>query len=142
MSRDKGEGFAADVWLENDGAPALQAVAASRAGLEFDGRTIRGRVGDFTVLNVRGKTARAALVGCAGADLVVFDTVVDEDARPCLTLDPVTLSATGSVAGWAEGRALRLVTAREVSGQRRWTPRPRRDAPDAATPPVLLAKVQ
>lgn len=96
LSKPRGDGFSARVWLENDGAPASQEVAAERSGVTHDGRRSWVRFGDMAVLQVRGQRALDELQGCGGAHLLIL-TVRDEIDRPCLVLDPRTLRSTGTV---------------------------------------------
>lgn len=120
LSKPKGDGFAARVWLENDGAPVAQSVAAGRGAFELTKQTARTQAAGHTVLQVRGKRATAKLGdGCDGADLLVL-TVPDEIDRPCAVLDLTRLSQTGAVAIMADGDVL---TAEDLRGQRVWTTR-------------------
>lgn len=119
LSRPTGDGFAATAWLENDGAPVAQETAAARPGIEASGREWRVRLGEETILLVRGKTALEALVGCGGADLLITDQR-DAGDRPCDTYDAARLRETGALAVQNTGSGLEIVTAREVVGDRLW----------------------
>jgi len=121
LSQAKGNGFAADIWLENDGNPVAQDVAAARGGYSQSGREIRVSLGAWTILQVSGKTALAALSGCGGADVLIV-TVADEAERPCQVFDIAALRQTGSLAlDIAENGDLRITTASDVAGDRPWT---------------------
>lgn len=121
LSREKGEGFAADSWLENDGGPVPQATAAARDGFVREGKSVRVDVGGVAVLLVTGKTSLAALDGCAGADVLVTDQrdLLARD-RPCAVYDAVRLRETGALAYWTEDGVARLRTAHDVTGDRLW----------------------
>ncbi len=136
LSHPRGEGFAARVWLENDGAPVSQETAAARGVFDGADRVLRADLGAGAALvQVRGTRARDGLDGCGGAILVVLDTE-DRSDRPCLVLDEVRLRETGAVAGYGDGAGgLRLVSAREITGDRLWT---RRGSPAPA--PLILAR--
>ena len=135
LSKDRGSGFVAGIWLENDGAPVAQEVAAKRAGLTREGRQVTAMLGPYAVLHANGKTALAELVGCGGADVLVSNQV-NAGARPCLVLDLSVLRRTGSVALSLDPQgALVLRTAREVTGLRPWN---RQGAPDPGAPPLAL----
>ena len=135
LSKDRGSGFVAGIWLENDGAPVAQEVAAKRAGLTREGRQVTAMLGPYAVLHANGKTALAELVGCGGADVLVSNQV-DAGARPCLVLDLSVLRRTGSVALSLDPQgALVLRTAREVTGLRPWN---RQGAPERGAPPLAL----
>ncbi len=127
LSSARGDGFAADSWLENDGAPVAQAEAAERAAFETEGRTLRFEAGGLDVLQVRGKTALAELQGCGGADLLITN-VVDEAERPCDTYDLMRLRETGALALLVAADKAEIVTARQITGDRLWnTPALSRD---------------
>ncbi len=119
LSRPTGDGFAATAWLENDGAPVAQEVAAARPGIEASGREWRVRLGAGTVLLVRGKTALEALVGCGGAEVLITDQRLAGD-RPCITYDANRLRATGALSIREGAEGLEIATAHEVVGERLW----------------------
>jgi competence protein ComEC len=137
VSKERGEGFAAESWLENDGAPVDQRVAYAREGLVEDGRTVRTQVAGTRILAVRGSTAMAAIDGCGGADLLITNQEYPALAG-CDVFDIRRLRETGAVAAWIEDGKLRLVTVRDHTGERLWnTQRVRRRADAMAT---LLAR--
>ncbi|KQI68598.1 competence protein [Loktanella sp. 3ANDIMAR09] len=139
LSRPTGNGFVATIWLENDGAPADQAVAAARAGFLTQGAVVSATIGPLHIVQVRGKTELARLKGCGGADVLVL-TVPDAVTRPCLVLDPVTLRAAGAVAiDIMDPDGFTVTTVQMRTGQRPWTPTApqRRDPVD-----VQIARVQ
>lgn len=114
LSREKGAGFVARNWLENDGDGVAQDVAA--------GRWSAGDIGAFTLIHVSGKRAVAGFTGCHRGDIVVMNAQMEGPVPPdCLILDPRTLRATGAVALVGAGNAARLVSARDVGGDRMWS---------------------
>lgn len=122
LSRPRGDGFTADVWLENDGRLVSQDEAAQAAAGYWEGRVARFEIDGTTILQVRGKTAFAALEGCGGAEILVTNEISDRP-RPCRHFDPARLRETGAVALYRDGEGqLTLRTARELSGARLWHP--------------------
>ncbi|WP_354667492.1 ComEC/Rec2 family competence protein [Octadecabacter sp. B2R22] len=119
VSKERGESFAASVWLENDGAPVEQWVAYNRAGLDEQGRAVWTVIGDTRLVNLRGATALAALQGCGGADILITNQEAPARAG-CETYDITRLRETGSLAGWMVDGSLKLVSARDLSGERLW----------------------
>lgn len=120
LSRAKGSGFVAGVWLENDGAPVAQDMAAARDGLAISGRVVRAELGDWQVIQVSGKTALADLRGCGGADILVSNQI-DAGERPCPTFDLARLRDTGALAFHLDDKAeLVMTTARQITGDRPW----------------------
>jgi competence protein ComEC len=109
LSRAKGSGFVAEVWLENDGQGLTQPEAAALWSEPFvsDGTPIR---------HVTGKR-RVAELECAAGDVVVVNAAAPE-GLPCQTIGPEDLRETGSLAliggEWH--------SAREWQGDRIWTP--------------------
>nr|WP_246003916.1 ComEC/Rec2 family competence protein [Histidinibacterium lentulum] len=118
LSKPRGDGFAAGIWLENDGAPVSQEVAHALGAME------RGRpaaLAGLTVLHVTGQGRLDDLEDCGGADILVTDGAAG--TRPCLVLDAPALRRTGAVAGWlTETGGLRLVSVAETTGTRLWSP--------------------
>ncbi len=120
LSRATGSGFVAGIWLENDGAPVAQTVAAAREGFFVDGRVTRAVLGDWAIIAVSGKTALAGLDGCGGADILISNQI-DEIARPCEVFDLGRLRNTGALAiDLMEGGDLRITTAHQITGNRLW----------------------
>ena len=121
LSRGSGDGFVADVWLENDGAPVPQEIAASRPGILREGRVFRAEIGRWRIVQVAGKTALAEMSGCGGADILISNQW-DIGPRPCLVLDATALRKTGAVAlTLTETGAVQVRLARTQSGERPWT---------------------
>lgn len=121
LSRAKGNGFAAGIWLENDGNPVQQDEAAMRAGAQQIERVTRLKLGTWEILQISGKTALAGLQGCDGAD-VLITTVKNENDRPCRVFDIVALRETGSLAIDLAGNGdLAITTASDVAGRRPWS---------------------
>jgi len=122
LSKPRGDGFAADIWLENGGAPVPQELAAGRDGLRRDGRriTLDMASGQRIVL-VTGKQALAALDGgCGGADVLIANTVDPIPTRPCDRYDAARLWQTGALALFPGAEGVRVITARAMAGRRLW----------------------
>ena len=118
LSKPRGAGFVAGIWLENDGDSVPQAEAAARwpAG---DGPLRRVEVGPRQIVHVPGKRAAGALSGCTGAQVVIAPVPLALEG-PCLVLDPPRLRATGAVAFDADGT---LHAARDPTRRRLWSGR-------------------
>lgn len=122
LSRGKGDGFVAGIWLENDGDSAVQAEAAQR----WRGDPV---VSGQKVHVVRGKTA-ARTANCAPGEFLVSNVKVTRDL-PCRVFDPTILRATGSIAIYETKEGVRVTTARQLAGRRLWNAWtwPAKDAP-------------
>jgi len=120
LSKARGAGFVARNWLEADGDAASQAQAAARAGFAPVEGGVRFTFGGETWLHLTGQRGEAALPGaCRDGVVIVTDRRVRGGAPgDCRLLDPRALSRTGALAFDAAGGR---VTAREVSGHRRWS---------------------
>lgn len=133
LSRPQGGSFVAGIWLENDGAPVAQDVAAARTGLTRDNTGIWAQIGDWQILQVTGKTALAALQGCGGADVLITNQP-DAGARPCLVIDQMFLREHGAIAiDLGPTGALHLTSAAMRAGNRPWNGRR-----GSARPPIVL----
>lgn len=122
LSKPKGDGFSADSWLENDGDPVVQADASKRMIFESRGRIRWFDLGEARVVHATGKVAATeALDLCDTADLLVVNVVLEAQAD-CVLFDLKRLRKEGALA-LSEGAAgLRIVTARDVTGHRLWSP--------------------
>ncbi|KEJ89496.1 ComEC/Rec2 family competence protein [Sulfitobacter donghicola] len=119
LSKERGAGFVARNWLENDGDGAGQYIAATK----WD------KAGQ--VVHLSGKRAVAAFDTCTKGQLVVSSVPIERLGLPCMVYDPDRLKTTGALAISMERDGPKIVqTAREVSGDRLWThwpdPRPLR----------------
>ena len=120
LSKPRGDGFAAESWLENDGDRADQAGAHARADFG-DGPVRIVQVGGMTLLHATGKGASAeALTRCREADLVVVNVAVREP-ESCEVYDARRLAQTGALAIEKGPEGPRVVTARQVTGARLWS---------------------
>lgn len=116
LSKSKGAGFTAGIWLENDGDPANQPEAASR----WPGGATKlqvAEVADTRLIHVIGKRAAEEYNECRPGVITVF-TVPKTLKGGCLVLDPKALRRTGAVLLTEEGK---LITAKDRAGARPWT---------------------
>lgn len=116
LSKEKGAGFVARNWLENDGDGALQPDAAERwqegASAWLDG----------TLSHLSGKRALASFAGCRPGQVVVVNGDIPSAGHAnCLVLDAKTLRKTGAIAILGTGSEARLITARQLGGDRLWS---------------------
>jgi len=115
LSKAKGAGFVAGVWLENDGDGADQVAGAAR----WPGEGRMRILGD--VIHVQGKTGSAAFTGCAAGQIAVF-TEPAPAGLPCLVLGPEALKKTGAVSLSRDGDGGWHVTKAMGSNRRLWEP--------------------
>ncbi|MBB3993808.1 competence protein ComEC [Sulfitobacter undariae] len=115
LSKERGAGFAASNWLENDGEGISQSAAAARWQ------------NDIPVIHLSRKRAVAAFSGCVKGQVVVSSVAFDQGDMPCFLHDPDSLKHTGAVA-YHRGEEGRLVitTARSIAGERLWTQWPKK----------------
>ena len=106
LSKAKGAGFAARIWLENDGIAMSQADAAA-LWPEHSG-----------IRHLSGKRAVQAFDGCKKEDVVVSNQPLP--GKSCLIFDATLLKQTGSVALYRDKNEWRAVTARHRKGVRMW----------------------
>lgn len=120
LSKEKGQGFVALNWLENDGDPADQVRAALRG--EGDKRGLfQQKFGVHTVYHVQGKAGLRGFDGCKVGDIVVFTHQPPVADWPCLILTPKSLRQSGSVSLQLTGKGLKMTTARDKGGLRLWS---------------------
>ncbi|MEL6689863.1 MAG: competence protein, partial [Pseudomonadota bacterium] len=114
LSKERGDGFVALSWLENDADGADQSTAYQRG----DGP--RMVLGEHQFLHLTGKRAREA--SCAGSAILVLN---DEPEAPldCEAITPNSLRETGAIAFTLQDASLQKLTAREVTGRRLWNDR-------------------
>lgn len=120
LSKERGAGFAARNWLENDGDGRDQAAANARWR------------NDGTLIHLSGKRAVAAFTGCTEGQIVVSSVSFTHSDLPCIVHDPESLRYTGALSYrlGPEGMTLHQ-TARARSGERLWTHWPEEKLPPA-----------
>jgi competence protein ComEC len=116
LSKEKGSGFVAGIWLENDGDPAVQLQAAALWPNGGKGRK-SWQLGEDEIVHLIGKRAVGAFDGCTARQIVIASAPVADDAGPCRVFDIDRLRRTGALAVTPKG----IVTARQISGARLWT---------------------
>jgi competence protein ComEC len=116
LSRERGAGFVARVWLENDGQAGGQAVAAALWPEHDQPRVARISVAGAMVTHFQGKRAAAGFRGCGTQEVVVSSADLP-DWPGCEIFDPERLARTGAVAIWPGPSGPRIETA---AGQRLW----------------------
>ncbi|MEP2642119.1 ComEC/Rec2 family competence protein [Roseobacter sp.] len=117
LSKAKGAGFVARNWLENDGDATDQPTAAARWP---DSRNAM-LPGGVVLTHLAGKRAVAGFEGCAADQIVVANHPLPSVTSDCILLDPDRLKYMGSVAILERRGAVRLVSTRDLSGDRLWT---------------------
>ncbi|MEM7088208.1 MAG: ComEC/Rec2 family competence protein [Pseudomonadota bacterium] len=121
LSKDKGSGFVAGVWLENDGDGADQPAAAyrwpDRAGL-----VQRISLNDKELVHITGKRAASDFNECDAHQIIVSPVALNLNGA-CGVFDAPRLLKTGSLA-FANGQ---IISSAEVTGDRLWSPRKEAD---------------
>lgn len=146
LSRPRGDGFVAGVWLENDGDGATQEAAAARAGWRATGAGVSITLEGLRIWHGAGRRALAeAAAACATHDLVILSEPGREadpaihgiapdagptvlmaaraaaGSAPCTLIDADFLAETGALAIHVDGGAITIRTARHRQGDRLWT---------------------
>lgn len=125
LSKAKGAGFVAGIWLENDGDKIAQWEAAARWTQSWQEPAPVMRVAEFgnyggQIFAAPGKNGLRDFDTCQRGDIAVFS----ERAPPglaCRVFDKDTLQQTGAVALYLlGGGGVKTVTARKTAGRRIW----------------------
>ncbi len=122
LSKAKGDGFAADSWLENDGDPVEQAIAHARPAFREEGRQRDIQLGKSVIRHATGKVAAAAALDACDevAHLIVNVPVTAPEG--CRLYDIRRLRETGALAIRSGPEGLAITSARDLSGHRLWSP--------------------
>ncbi len=141
LSRARGDGFVAGLWLENDGDAADQAAAAARAAWQQDGSGQVATLGDWTVWHGVGRRAARDLArACAAHDVIVTPeeegdlmgqaqvpnplprgaAAAQVTAGGCTVIGPGVLARTGAIALILGPQGVTIRTARAEQGTRLW----------------------
>jgi competence protein ComEC len=124
LSRARGDGFVAGVWLENDGDGATQEVAAARDGWWAEGAGMSIAREGLRIWHGAGRRALAeAASACATHDLVILSEPA-EDADPPMQGETPAIGHRSPLAARAQCRR----TGRRLHDHRRRGPVPDRRA--------------
>lgn len=120
LSKPRGDGFSADIWLENDGDPVDQAKAAERVGLGGAVGAREFRVGQARGVHLTGRGGRERLAeACRSAEIVVLSVEADAP-EGCRLYDSARLRDTGALALWPGAEGIRVVSSADRAGRRIW----------------------
>lgn len=133
LSKPKGDGFVARVWLENDGDDTTQQLASGRPG-PWTGLT--AQIGGTTLVHATGRALKTLPTTCALDEVwIVPKALSPKPSGPCQVFDAEVLRHSGAVAVYVEADKLRFVSARDKAGTRLWnTPALRRAVLEPSQP--------
>lgn len=115
LSKPRGGGFVAGIWLENDGEATSQPEAHSRWHDDL--------LVPLGVTLVAGGEAARRPQNCGAAQLLVFTAEPEAAVRgDCRIVTPRTLRSSGSIALVQRAGKLHLRSAADVTGRRLWSP--------------------
>ncbi|NVO55384.1 ComEC family competence protein [Rhodobacteraceae bacterium B1Z28] len=117
LSKKKGSGFVATVWLENDGDGVDQTQAALRWPQDT-GVVQRFSLNDKELIHLTGKRAARVFDECYENQIIVSAVAVDLKGK-CGVFDPDRLLETGSLS-FSDGQ---MTTSAEMTGYRLWSPK-------------------
>jgi competence protein ComEC len=132
LSKPKGAGFVAQSWLEDDGDLGDQIGAFERPGFIGQKSALQAKLDGVPVFHFTGKAAAAAAqFACKDGAWVILssDWAGPETGRTCRIIDAKALAATGALAIYRGKTGLRIIAARDVSGQRLWNSPARKRKP-------------
>ncbi len=114
LNQERGAGFVALNWLENDGDKTTQEGAFTKWAANDPAL--------WPIVALRGQRAADALSDCHGAKWVVLNKTPATDIRlsNCEVFTPASLRQTGAIALYDREGRLVPVTARQVTGTRLW----------------------
>ena len=124
VSKERGERFSAENWLENDGDLREQAVSYALPGfLHSRARTdLPEDLIGLHLVQLRGKSApEDAPFLCANGTILISTKALPDLSGPCDVYDLHRLRRTGALAITQENGAWQVRTSAEASGRRLWT---------------------
>lgn len=120
VSKPRGQGFAARVWLENDGDGADQLEAFERRKDGQKGAAFAYLAGRAIWVK-SGKEKLDQRVACRSSDILIASIEVAINV-PCRIITPKTMAKTGALAIYVRGDDLEFVSVAETRGTRLWSP--------------------
>ncbi|MEM9239587.1 MAG: ComEC/Rec2 family competence protein [Pseudomonadota bacterium] len=113
LNRERGLGFVALNWLENDGDAVDQLTAHTRWPAAD---------ASWPIQTIRGQKAADAVSGCNEAKWLVmtYNPAAPLKLEDCEVLTPASFKKTGAIALYESNGTLHAITARQVTGARLW----------------------
>ncbi|WP_370394305.1 ComEC/Rec2 family competence protein [Cognatishimia sp.] len=120
LSKPRGQGFAARVWLENDGDPVKQLEAFERRG-GGQKDAVFAYLDGHAIWVESSKKKLDQKVACRSSDILIASKEVRQ-SFPCPVITPKTMAKTGALAIYVRGDSLEFVSVAETRGTRLWLP--------------------
>jgi len=120
ISHQKGNGFAARSWLENDGDPVSQAVASLRAGFADQSKIKTVSVSGLDLRQIRSKRTDPAPY-CHDGTVLVAVEAWDKPLGNCHFFGKRELRKQGAIAIFESKDGLKIIGAKTYAGQRLWS---------------------
>lgn len=120
LNRSRGAGFAARVWLENDGDAADQATAGGRPTDWRDKQAFRATLHESQIQVHWSNADNAPLPDCRQETIIIAPKRTSKPAGPCQFLGASALAANGAHAFYPDALTQPLTT-HDVTGRRPWT---------------------
>ncbi len=124
LSKERGESFAAESWLENDGDARAQAEAFAAPGFAHSRARsdLPEALAGLTLIQLRSKNAPEQAQGlCDRGTVLVSIKRIEPIAGDCVLLSADQLRDTGSVALHHDEGQWQIRASADVSGDRLWT---------------------
>jgi competence protein ComEC len=122
LSSDRGNGFAAETWLGNDGDRASQAEAHARGGLKRRHHRIEADLpGLGPVIYVGSKDEAGAASDCAIAAVLIAPNWARPPEGRCLFIGAERLAREGALAIRPDATGMRIEGAKARNRARPWT---------------------
>ncbi len=120
LNRDRGSGFAARVWLENDGDQSNQEDASKRSNIFADKMVFK--VMDAPIGYIWSKKAKPTDIEsiCRQVEILISPNWKDSISTKCLHITKPYLRYHGAVAVFQSAGSVQIKTARQETGERLW----------------------
>ncbi len=136
LSKEKGGGFVAQNWLENDGDTAMQAEAFVRTGFEGANGARSAEIAGLPLRVFTGKGAAGRAAGaCSDNAIVILSEDWPAAGGACQILDLASLRISGALAFYPSASGLVRVSAHDLAGDRLWNAKPQPRRRYASAPP-------
>ncbi len=122
LSTDRGNGFAARSWLENDGDPADQVEAAARDGFQRSRGLVSALFGEDQAVLWTTSDSPADDI-CAANTIIVAPKWEEIPAGPCFSITGQKLKDFGATALKLTDTGYEIATVNRATGTRPWTVR-------------------